>query len=188
MDVGDVKGAHNCIRKLKKNIEEYRCSICEYKSSRKSYLRKHLKVHCEEKTNECPVCEYKTRSKYNIERHMRVHATVKSQIVKKFACSQCQFRTVQRSKLNQHVESVHPEEGRLTCSLCGYRATRTSALGTHMRAHIKEKDFCCNLCSYRAPQESELRRHMGAHTRERMHKAKTVVTRWEFGRIDLKSP
>ena len=66
--------------------KSYKCNQCEYASSVKSSLRRHLKTHSGEKSNKCSQCDYASSDASNLRTHLKIHSGEKPN-----KCSQCDF-------------------------------------------------------------------------------------------------
>lgn len=87
--------------------ELYQCSICLYKSPRKSNVSQHVKtVHQRIKDFACPLCSYKSSRKSNLANHVKtVHENIKD-----FSCRYCEFKSSRKYNIVQHIKRVHKEE------------------------------------------------------------------------------
>ncbi|XP_065371096.1 zinc finger protein 91-like [Calliphora vicina] len=100
--------------------------------------------------------------------------------------------------LNIHKRYTHmPDEDKLPCPLCTYKASRTSALKVHMglvhgmdkvseffKTVVEEKGtkYPCNLCAHSYARKDSLRRHM-----RRNHQKKTLIEKHETDKTTTKS-
>ena len=74
--------------------------------------------------------------------------------VKRFACSVCEYRCSEKSKLIEH-ERVHSGEKPFACSQCEYRCFRKSSLVRHERVHIVETYSAWYSCEWHCSNRSE---------------------------------
>jgi hypothetical protein len=100
--------------KLKRNIAK--CMLCSYSATKASNLATHVKaVHQKIKDFFCHLCNYKSSYKGDILKHMRKHAgkyeakEIKLDEKNKgmITCFECSFMATGESKMKQHVEEVH---------------------------------------------------------------------------------
>ena len=88
----------------RKKIAANKCPKCEYQSTRKCKLQRHIKVvHDKIKDHHCKVCEYKARDICRLQRHVEsVHVRTKSH-----KCPKCDFAAARKDNLTQHIRAVH---------------------------------------------------------------------------------
>ena len=89
-------------------------------------------------------------------------------------CSLCDYKANKSSDLNRHM-ITHTEEKPYSCSFCDYKSTKSDGLKKHLLTHTGEKPYPCSLCDYRASQSSNLKRHILNHTGEKPHKYKCDI-------------
>ncbi|XP_063693053.1 zinc finger protein 271-like [Bolinopsis microptera] len=78
------------------------------------------------------------------------------------------FPSGTKQKLKKQKQK-HTREKTYSCSLCDYKASRSSHLASHKRTHTGEKPYSCSLCDYKSNQSSSLARHKLTHTREKRY-------------------
>ena len=76
-----------------------KCNQCEYASSVKSSLRRHLKIHSGEKSNKCNQCEFASAQAGTLKNHLKTHSGEKSN-----KCYQCDFASFQAGHLRKHMK------------------------------------------------------------------------------------
>ena len=86
----------------------HHCSECDFKSKHvKSLVRHHKVKHsdtCEPKKFQCDVCSKDFLCKAKLKRHSYIH---KDKLEKPIACSQCNYRCIEKSALKRHMKVVH---------------------------------------------------------------------------------
>ena len=84
------------------NEKPYKCDVCDKAFRDSSDLQKHKRIHTNEKPYECDVCEKRFRQSSHLTTHMRIHTNEKP-----YECDVCEkcFRT--SSQLKVHVRRYH---------------------------------------------------------------------------------
>ncbi|VEL28501.1 unnamed protein product [Protopolystoma xenopodis] len=85
--------------------------------------------------------------------------TQSSDKVRNFTCIHCSKRYFQNIHLRKHIMNAHTGEKPFACSMCDYRTVEKSHLTVHLRRHTKERPFRCHICDYKASQNSTLKIH-----------------------------
>ena len=166
-------------------IESLVCHICEHKSVDKHSLKRHMRVHSNEKPYKCELCDWSSKWSGELSRHMSRHSGEK-----RFKCNVCNFRTAFKSNLGAHMRK-HTGEKPFACDKCDFRTARRFNLKKHQRKmhssevavqessglQKDEKPFKCELCDHRSSSEQAIQRHMKAHNSQ-------VWTRREFNNND----
>ena len=106
-------------------------------------------VSSEVKTAPCPFCN---KLLANVPEHVKaVHNKRKS-----FFCGICDYKTMFRSDLVKHEDSVH-KKLRKSCPDCGKNVANVHE---HVRlVHKKEKKFKCNVCAYMCSKQADMKKH-----------------------------
>ena len=105
----------------KKNIS-HKCSICDYTTSSKGNLKRHIdSIHSGKKPHKCLICDHITSSKGNLKQHIEaVHEGKKL-----FKCFICDYSTSNNGGLKRHIEAVHEGKKLYKCFICDYSCSRT---------------------------------------------------------------
>lgn len=79
----------------------------------------------------------------------------------KYKCTQCDYKSAQKSKLTRHIKSVHNKIKDIECTQCDYKCSRKSSLNIHIKqVHDKIKDIKCPQCDYKCSTKGSLNRHI----------------------------
>uniref|UniRef100_H2YH50 C2H2-type domain-containing protein n=1 Tax=Ciona savignyi TaxID=51511 RepID=H2YH50_CIOSA len=75
----------------------FKCTVCGVAFTQKGNLRRHYKIHSEEKPFQCPVCSYRCRRRDALNGHMRIHSDVRP-----YRCVYCARSYKSRQSLKEH--------------------------------------------------------------------------------------
>ncbi|CAH0730548.1 unnamed protein product, partial [Brenthis ino] len=108
----------------------YSCAHCDYCSTMKSDLEKHLRIHFGIKKYKCSKCPASYHTVSNLHDHeRRLH-----QRMKRFHCTLCDLTFYDKTKLNRHIDS-HNAIKRFTCEICHSSFTRRC----HWKKHLEKQ-------------------------------------------------
>ena len=80
----------------------HQCQQCEFETTQKGNLQRHIKSVHDGQKFPCPQCEYKATQKGDLKKHNKsVHAG------RKFPCPKCEYKATQKRSLQTHLKSVH---------------------------------------------------------------------------------
>ena len=83
-------------------LKNQQCLQCDYKTTKKSYLKGHIKSVHEGQKFSCAHCGSTFTQKANLQTHIRsVHEG------QKFSCTHCEYKVTWKILLQKHVKSVH---------------------------------------------------------------------------------
>ncbi|CAM4752858.1 unnamed protein product [Rotaria magnacalcarata] len=145
-----------------KTMEKLMCSYCNYTTTKKYLLQRHLKSHSTERPHKCAYCDRSFKTTIQLTNHVNTHLGVKP-----FQCKFCAFSFTTSGELIRHVRYKHTLEKPHRCEECGYATVELSKLRRHIRTHTGEKPYACPHCSYCSPDTFKLKRHLRVHTGER---------------------
>ena len=141
-------------------LKRFHCEQCEYKTSRKCDLNKHIKqVHEKIKDVECPSCEFKCSTKSQLNQHIKqVHDKIKD-----VHCPTCEFKCTTQGQLKIHIKAVHDKIKDVHCPTCEFKCSTKGDLKNHIKAvHDKIKDVHCPTCEFKCSAQSDLKAHIKA--------------------------
>nr|CAI5823101.1 unnamed protein product [Callosobruchus analis] len=134
-DAHILKEHPNFIGSVTSRIHE--CTNCNYKTTFKFNLKKHMLKHCSSRNLTCSQCDASFRSKPMLDNH----------------CEHCDMSFKHKAALYNHVIKRHPETtdsipGKiLECSSCTYKTTRKVNLKKHELLHTDpDPNFTCMRC------------------------------------------
>ncbi|VEN41692.1 unnamed protein product [Callosobruchus maculatus] len=89
----------------------YQCTICPYKTTLKTLLDCHLLVHLQttSRRKTCTECHAIFGDKRSLDSHIiKNHPNAVGSVTRKvYQCSQCEYKTVRKCRLDEHATSVH---------------------------------------------------------------------------------
>ncbi len=92
------------------------------------------------KSNKCSKCN---KQFFNLQQHYAIH-----EIIKKFHCNVCNYKSNFQSNLQLHIELKHNKRKLFTCSYCKKTFGTSQNMNLHKDAvHEGIKNFKCNECS-----------------------------------------
>ncbi|XP_063221108.1 zinc finger protein 236-like [Bacillus rossius redtenbacheri] len=153
-------------RKIDRDIEPpvgkgpYKCPICVHVFAKWAQLRRHVKMHKEDKPFVCPLCP----ASFNVEANLVLHEATHERDDPR--CPECHRKFTRIASLKAHI-IVHEREESLFCPACGDEFATQAQLERHMNDHkiseSKEKVFQCQHCHQQFNQVSVLREHLRQH-------------------------
>ena len=74
-----TKSKQNIANSIQRGNNSHKCTICDYSSSKKEYLKQHINsVHEGKKPNKCSICDYSCSRNTNLKQHIEsVHEGTK---------------------------------------------------------------------------------------------------------------
>lgn len=130
---------------------------CERTIANVFELKRHLRVHTQQKAIACPNCGHTFSTKLLLINHL-VRQVVGQRT---FKCPECTKFYPSEKLLKDHVRS---HVNKFQCSLCGLSCQKRSVLARHIRyRHIKTKLFACDKCSYKGTTQADLDSHSNRH-------------------------
>ena len=131
----------------------FNCDRCNYKTTRKEYLRIHKRSIHDGVKYPCNECDYKaTQSGSLLQHKLSVHDGVKYQ------CAQCDYKARSPSKLNIHVREKH-EGIEYPCVQCNHKEPNRKKLNLHVKSVHEGVKYSCNQCDYTNVSRNPLKRH-----------------------------
>lgn len=79
-------------------------------------------------------------------------------------CKFCDAAFTTSGELVRHIRYRHTHEKPHRCSECDYASVELSKLKRHMRCHTGERPYQCPHCTYASPDTYKLKRHLRIHT------------------------
>uniref|UniRef100_A0A1B0D7K8 C2H2-type domain-containing protein n=1 Tax=Phlebotomus papatasi TaxID=29031 RepID=A0A1B0D7K8_PHLPP len=114
-------------------------------------LKEHVKTHSIEKPFQCGTCQMSFQHQYTLLRHINLSYTKdnKNNDIRKFACSICCKRFIEKDLLKKHMDK-HSIERRYKCDQCSSSFKHSRFLARHKFMHskpTKEEYVKCLYCN-----------------------------------------
>merc|ERR1712226_226792 len=145
--------------------QAHMCNYCNYTTSKRYLLSRHMKSHSEERPHKCSVCERGFKTLASLQNHVNTHTGTKPH-----NCKFCKSAFTTSGELVRHVRYRHTFEKPHKCTECDYASVELSKLKRHIRCHTGERPYQCSHCTYASPDTFKLKRHMRIHTGEKPYK------------------
>ncbi|XP_045463537.1 transcriptional repressor CTCF-like isoform X2 [Harmonia axyridis] len=149
-------------RKSQVVAQAHMCNYCNYTSSKRYLLSRHMKSHSEERPHKCSVCERGFKTLASLQNHVNTHTGTKPH-----SCKFCSAAFTTSGELVRHVRYRHTHEKPHKCDECDYASVELSKLKRHIRCHTGERPYQCPHCTYASPDTFKLKRHLRIHTGEK---------------------
>jgi len=151
------------LSRMESDDESYTCYKCGKIFAYESYLERHVKYVCPDKTGrtwKCSYCSKAFQYPCYLRRHMRSHTGESP-----YKCTQCSRAFVRSTDLQRHLRN-HTGEKPYKCQECSRAFARSTDLKRHMRTHTGEKPYKCWQCSKAFSQSGSLQTHLHTHFKE----------------------
>ncbi|CAH1987311.1 unnamed protein product [Acanthoscelides obtectus] len=152
----------------------FECKNCTYKTTSKTYLRKHNRVKHSRSSNEqskCPHCTVTFKSKCSLDDHLlRTHPEFCKSVTSKIhACEFCDFKTTRKDQLERHMLKHPDDEKPSVCKHCVKIFPSIRTLNDHiLKKHpdfidsITSEIYACANCTFKTALKYHIIRHMRA--------------------------
>lgn len=135
---------------------------CSYSTIYKSQLDRHTeRKHSEKPLPTCDICQKTFTNAVSLRRHVESHTA------QRYSCTLCDVNFGKYKELVEHTRNQHPDEKPYKCSECDYASVERSKLVRHMKLHTSDRPFQCPHCSVAATTAFNLKRHIRTHTGEK---------------------
>jgi hypothetical protein len=156
--------------KIHTGEKPFHCDQCDSKFYKKDHLILHARTHSEHVPDELlemddvidTVSEVDVKQdlgKIGNENHTKI--SLKKAFV--LQCDQCDFKTNNCRKLNEHRKNEHMVGLYYHCDQCDYKTRKKYNLKLHVNnIHNNSVRFVCDQCDYQCKTNGRLRAHIGA--------------------------
>ena len=144
MEHNDLSLCDNGANLLSLKPEALQCEYCEYSSTVRQYLERHVKaVHLRERNFVCSECGFAFSEKKSLQGHIDRNTITGSDGEARLQCSK--YKKLP-SSASEHI-AKNKESNEFHCLQCSYHSKCPSDTKRHVeRMHLKLKKFVCKLC------------------------------------------
>lgn len=140
------------------------CLQCPFVSSSPAELKRHSRVHSDDKPFACITCNYSSKWKCDLKKHLRTYGHVAAPMDMSDRSNDEDDEEGEGSSMGSHED----ERSELKCGKCSFIATTRSVLDSHMKIHSQEKSskLRCKQCDYEAEDLPGFLQHKLVHSQE----------------------
>ncbi|GFO24255.1 transcriptional repressor ctcf, partial [Plakobranchus ocellatus] len=149
------------------------CDYCDYTSSKRYLLTRHMKSHSDERPYKCSECHRGFKTPASLINHVNTHTGTRPH-----KCKTCEAAFTTSGELVRHIRYRHTFEKPHRCPNCDYASVELSKLKRHMRSHTGERPYKCPHCRYASPDTYKLKRHLRIHTGEKPYECDVCQARF----------
>ena len=154
--------AKNINATVHKKQQKFKCSDCDYTSSKNEYVIDHIKKS-HQKTFKCNQCDYTNTVKKFVINHMKITHSItpkKSQHslqnAKLFKCTECDYSNIINDYVMKHMQIVHDKS--FECKKCDFKTKEKTEYFKHVEAH--ENPYKCYECDYENVSVENVYKHI----------------------------
>lgn len=146
----------------KEKLRKYKCDTCQKRFLGNNDLRKHLRIHTNERPYVCEQCNKCFRQAGSLKNHnLSQHSSgIKNQEM--YICWHCQKVFPIKERLRLHLR-IHTGDKPYHCSICPKSFARGGQLVQHMRTHTGSRPYMCNECDSSFTCSANLKLHLKRH-------------------------
>ena len=132
----------------------FKCDICNFILSVKSYIKTHVSSVYERKKWLQMFCK---------KSHKHTHVASNHDCKMLFKCDTFDYSCSLKRSLTTHVGLVHKEKKSFKCNICDFSCYLIRTLNIHVGSvHERKKPFKCDICNFRCSEKSYIKTHIGA--------------------------
>ncbi|XP_037972310.2 zinc finger protein 28 isoform X1 [Plutella xylostella] len=155
----------------KGDLPSAECDVCQKRFHSKSNLKFHMKRMHSDSGNEtvyCETCDHTFRDRHAYRHHLSYSS---KHVDAKYECADCGRRTVTKSEIRLHIESMHVKRPLYECETCQQRFITKSYMLRHVLSRHRRAPgrHVCHECGSKFKRLTSLRDHMNSHSGRRPH-------------------
>ena len=142
---------------------KFHCHLCNYKSTERPALLRHLKYQHE---LTCQRCKKAFSNENLLKNHEcdEVALNVTKLDCKTLKCNICGYISLDSQSVYAHVKGKHLKQFKFKCEICDKEFLYKSYLDKHVRmVHNREKRFKCDECGFEFYDQGAMKRHLECH-------------------------
>lgn len=154
------------------NKKQYKCVLCNFKTSSHEMLVQHVKVHNYKKiktVNDITMKSNKTSLMRN--ENAKAISKLKKKVEHKYKWESCDIKFLCAETLRS-LKASHQKNQVYNCNMCDYYSKRYTSLKFHLNTHSGEKPYKCKLCPYKSAHPDNLTVHKRIHQGDKPYKCK----------------
>ena len=115
------------------------------KSAREEVNVQESKEKVTSRCKRCNLCDFKSTKKSYFTRHMRLVHTSKADSSQVLVCNSCEFETMRLQCLINHKRAQHLNEKRFSCNTCNFKSYYDLCVKGHINSNHKESNTAKSL-------------------------------------------